>query len=339
MARRSFRPVSKNPFQRVWGQMARAAVRQSTQAVAKALRPAMDKRKAPPGPGAWISGLAMGPGGARRYQLFKPPDVGFSDRLPLLVMLHGCSQDAKTFALSTRMNRLAIKERFLVLYPEQDRRAHPQGCWNWYDTRSGQAYNEAATLAAAIDQVCMFYPVDATRIAVAGLSAGASMAALLATRQPDRFKAVIMHSGVPPGMAHSTATALGAMRGGRPTITPLSPSAETGDTPWPPLLVIHGGADRVVSTHNAHAAAEVWARRAGGVPASQSRRVQRGSRHAMSVTDFKRQGRTLVSLCEVDALGHAWSGGDARHPFNDPLGPDASRMAWAFAARQFRTGP
>ncbi|HRM68436.1 MAG TPA: PHB depolymerase family esterase, partial [Thauera phenylacetica] len=130
-----------------------------------------------------------------------------SERLPLLVMLHGCGQNAAAFARSTRMDRLASRERFLVLYPEQDLAANPQGCWNWYDTRSHRAEAEAATLIAAIDQACLLYPVDRGAVAVAGLSAGASMAALLAVRWPERFCAVAMHAGVAPGAARSAAGA------------------------------------------------------------------------------------------------------------------------------------
>ena len=100
-------------------------------------------------------------------------------------------------------------------------------------------------------------------------------------------------------------------------------------------MVIHGGVDRVVSAHNGHAAAQVWAD-AAGARAGKRRSVQRGKRYAMTVTDFKRRGSTVATLVEVGRLGHAWSGGAAKQPFSDGRGPDASRMAWAFAARQFR---
>ena len=103
-------------------------------------------------------------------------------------MLHGCGQDAGSFAVATRMNRIAARERFLVLYPEQDRMANAQGCWNWFDTRSGRAYGEAQLIMGAVEQVCLLYPVDRERIAIAGLSAGASMAALLVTRLSRPFQ-------------------------------------------------------------------------------------------------------------------------------------------------------
>lgn len=273
--------------------------------------------------------MAAGPAGPRRYRLFRPQGLRRGERVPLLVMLHGCGQDAEKFASSTRMNRIAGQEGFLVLYPEQDRRANLHGCWNWYATRTGQAQAEAATLMAAIDQICLLYPVDADRIAIAGLSAGASMGALMATRYPNRFKAVVIHSGVPPGAADSSLSALGAMRGGR------SPAGSAPIVAWPPLLVIHGGADRVVCATNGHAAARLWAEAAGAQP-SASRRVRRGKRHEMVVTDFKAKKRLVATLCEIAKMGHAWSGGHARESHGDAAGPDASRMVWAFAERQFR---
>jgi len=298
------------------------------------LAPALQQREPPPGAGQWLTGMAMGPGGMRRWRLYRPPDVKFGERLPLMVMLHGCRQDAKSFATSTRMNGIAARERFLVLYPEQDRAANAQGCWNWYDTSAGRAYGEAASIMSAIDQVCVLYSADRDRVAVAGLSAGASMAALLAIRQPQRFRAVIMHSGIPPGTAHSTLSAVGAMYGVR-TTKPLPAKPATAPATLPPLLVIHGGKDTVVAPNNGLAAVQVWAE-AAGARAGAQRAVQRGKRHATLVTDFKHRGATVATLVDVPTLGHAWSGGAAKQAYSDGLGPDASRMAWRFAAKQFR---
>lgn len=330
MVKRTRRSLwTPHAFARAIDTSTRKTLRAGLQALGRPSRPASAKRSSPPTSDHWVSGLSVGPAGARGYRLFRPQGLRLGERVPLVVMLHGCGQDAQAFASSTRMNRIASREGFLVLYPEQDRRANLQGCWNWYATRTGQAQAEAATLMAAIDQTCLLYPVDPARVAIAGLSAGASMGALLATRYPSRFKAVVVHSGVPPGAADSSLSALGAMRGGRSSAERVPLAA------WPPLLVIHGNADRVVSPSNGHEAARLWARCAGALPGA-SRRVRRGKRHEMVVTDFKANTRLVATLCEIENMGHAWSGGHAREPYGDADGPDASRMVWAFAQRQFR---
>ena len=308
-----------------------APVRRSARAVWALPAPRRSAR--PVVEGEWIAGVAVGAGGARRYRLYRPPGMVFSERLPLLVMLHGCGQDATTFASSTRMNQLARQQRFMVLYPEQDRLSNAQGCWNWYDTQHGRARVEVGLIMKAIDQVRLLYGADTERIAVAGLSAGASMAALLAIHEPGRFKAVIMHSGIPPGTASSAASAMQAMRGRRGTAPLDATPADMTDT-WPPLMVIHGGRDSVVAASNGEAAVKIWvdaAQARAGVPRS----LQRGKRYPMIVTDFSRGRRLIATLVEIDRLAHAWSGGSKAEAYGDALGPDASRLAWAFAARQF----
>lgn len=318
----------------------RAAIKQSMPRVAKPA-PAARKSTSRGSVAAaqrWLAGAAVTSAGSRRYHLFVPAALSARDHPPLLVMLHGCGQDGLAFAKSTRMNAIAQREGFLVLYLEQDRLANAQGCWNWFETRSGRAQVEAAVVVAAVDQMIQRHRADASRVAICGLSAGASLAALVAARHPERFAAVAMHSGVRPGAAQSSATALAAMRGrGRDKAWSLPELA------LPPLLVIQGTADPIVVRANARAAAHAWAhagdaRDASPVRESAERRVQRGSRKAMRVVDFKRRTALLATLIEIDGLGHAWSGGAAGQPFSDPTGPDVSRLIWAFASRQFRKG-
>jgi poly(hydroxyalkanoate) depolymerase family esterase len=243
-------------------------------------------------------------------------------------MLHGCAQDAQALAASTKMNRLAEAEHFMVLYPEQDRLSNLQNCWNWYDTRVGRAQREADSIAHAVEHVCLTQPVDPLRLALVGLSAGAGMASLLAVRQPERFQAVVMHSGVGPGLASSPATALGAMRGRRVAV-PLA-----AGLPLPALLVIQGSVDPIVAPSNGAQAAQLWADRDGG-HVGQPRIVQRGKRYPVIVTGYRNRGRLVATLCIVNGLGHAWSGGAPGLPYSDPKGPDASRMAWTFINKQF----
>ncbi|URI07164.1 PHB depolymerase family esterase [Aquincola tertiaricarbonis] len=302
--------------------------------VQPALKALAEQQRFPRAPGDWLPGLAVGPAGARRFTLYRPAALrgGLLARLapaPLLVMLHGCAQTGRDLAFSSRMHRLAERHGFFVLYPEQDTLAHPQGCWRWYELRAGHAQAEAQTLQLMVDQVALRHPVDRQRVALAGLSAGAGMAALLATREPLRYAAVVMHSGVAPGSARSTATGLQAMRGHGQVALP------EGMLP-PPLLVLQGSADRLVDPVNGRNAVHAWAQ-AHGARSTASRRVQRGQRHAMTVTDHRGRGRRLVArLCEIDGLGHAWSGGAAGLAHSDPAGPDASALTWGFCDACFR---
>ena len=348
MTKRTSNLFLSRSFQRSLTAMARSALRAGTKAMTQAARTKTVKQR-PAAAAASAktqrvsaaaehgqAGVAIGPTGTRRYRLFKPAGVDRQERLPLLVMLHGCGQDAQSLSASSRMNRVAVRERFLVLYPEQDRIANAQGCWNWYDTRTGRADAEAASIDAAIVQICLTQPVDVDRIAVAGLSAGASMAALLAMRRPQRFRAVVMHSGVGPGVAHSSATAIGAMLGSRIKAAPAAPLAS--GVHLPALLVIHGSADHVVAPSNGTEAARAWAEIEGAKPGS-ARTVQRGKRHAMQLTDYRAPGRLVATLCEISGLGHGWSGGAASASYSDPKGPDASRLIWSFVSKQFAKVP
>ena len=334
MRKRSPSGIWARAFKANLATLTRQSLTVGTRTMTRMAKPVVDQARPPPGAGDWIVGLALGPAGARRYRLYRPPGLRIGERLPLMVMLHGCGQDAKSFAASTKMNRVAARERFLVLYLEQDRLSNAQGCWNWFETRAGRHQGEAALIMTAIDQVCLLYSGDRARVAIAGLSAGASMAALLVTRHPERFRAVAMHSGIPPGTARSAMSAVGAMHGLRPT-APLNTTPGLMASSWPPLLVIHGESDHVVAMKNGEAAARVWAEAAGARPIT-LRRVRRGRRYDTTVADFKCGRNTVSTLVRVNGLGHAWSGGAANQPFSDQRGPDASRMIWTFAAKQFR---
>lgn len=339
MARRT--SIGKG-WARLVQQQTRWLMRQTASAGKKAVKRATASARSPTAAkasnaagGRWNVGVAVGPAGARRYRLFTP--TGLSSKKcahPLIVMLHGCGQSASDFAASTRMNRLASLYGFLVLYPEQDRSANVQACWNWFDTRTGRALREATSIVAAIDHVlALRSAIDPSRVAIAGLSAGASMAALVALHYPDRFAAVAMHSGVEPTSASSSATALAAMRGRYRAGNQVVP----GECPLvlPPLLVLQGSTDSVVLKTNGMRAAQAWATRTHAKPQS-ARVVRRGQRYPFTTMDWLvPQRRLQVTLSEIQGLNHAWSGGAASQAFSDPKGPDASRMVWAFAQKQF----
>ncbi|HYF06869.1 MAG TPA: PHB depolymerase family esterase, partial [Acetobacteraceae bacterium] len=195
-------------------------------------------------PEQFIAGRFGTRAGARDYKLFVPAITEDSGPLPLVVMLHGCTQDPDDFAEGTQMNAAAREGRFLVLYPAQSQKANPQRCWNWFKrSHQGRERGEPALLAGMVRDVMARYPVDPARVYAAGLSAGGAMAAILAETHPELFAAVGVHSGLAAGAAHDLPSALQAMKAG------AHPGARRSAA-GVPCIVIHGDADTTVHPDN-----------------------------------------------------------------------------------------
>ena len=284
----------------------------------------------------------------RAYRLYLPAAASSRDGLPLLVMLHGCGQDALAFAEGTRMNQLAERHDFIVLYPEQSRSANSFGCWNWFQPTVLRGDGEAAAIARIVRRVVKRHGVDSTRVYVAGMSAGGAMTSVLANRYGSLFAACAVHSGLMYRAAASPVAAAAAMRRG--SSDPILGTAREAAQELPesaafvPTLVIHGDVDDTVHPVNAEQIVEQVRTLAAShdTPArplaeTVERRVA-SSRRAYQLRDYERGGRVVLRKIVVEGLGHAWSGGDERHQFNDPQGPDASQLIWDFV-REFRRTP
>jgi len=192
-------------------------------------RLALRRRLPAPLPAGWLAGRfphALRAGTFRQqrdYFLYVPTTVTRRERVPLLVMLHGCSQDARTFAEGTRMNEIADQHRFIVLYPQQSLRANPLRCWNWFGPRTRDGAGEAAAIVTLVRDVARRYPVDRSRVYVAGVSAGGAMTAILAFCYGAIFAACAIVAGVMYRAADSALGAAQAMRAGA-RLSPETPS-------------------------------------------------------------------------------------------------------------------
>jgi poly(hydroxyalkanoate) depolymerase family esterase len=287
--------------------------------------------------------LALAPllGPHRPYRLYLPSGYAAGRPLPLVVMVHGCMQDAEAFAAGTRMNALADRERFMVLYPEQRAIANADRCWNWFDPSTHTGGGEAAIVSGMVHAVAASYAVDPSRVYVAGLSSGGALASILGSCCAELFAACAVHSGVMFQAARSVAGARRAIESG----SAHDPAAAASDAfrisgrrvDAIPALVIHGSDDARVHPMNAEQTAAQFvqlnrlARPADVVRISEKSRGTPGSAgYAYRIHDHLFDDRPLVRRIVIEGLEHAWSGGDPRLPYNDPRGPDASELIWAF---------
>jgi poly(hydroxyalkanoate) depolymerase family esterase len=254
--------------------------------------------------------------GSARYRLVLPSGPGPAGGAPLLVLLHGCTQDPEDFARGTRFDAAAA--RAVLVYPEQPTGRHPQRCWSWYDPASP----EPALIAAIAREVMDLHPVDPARVYIVGISAGAAMALNVVAADPALFAAAAVHSGVPLGAAASVPEALAAMRGegaAAPSLVAVATAvlAARGRAPLP-LIALHGADDAVVNAANGRAVAAQWATAAGAKDFVRRRGEAGGLAFEHDVWG------PLAELWMVAGLGHAWSGGDPGGSYTDPRGPDAT---------------
>ena len=270
------------------------------------------------------------PHNPHHYHLYVPPGAAAGAPMPLVLMLHGCTQNPSDFATGTGMNNAAAPANALVLYPEQPHSANPNGCWNWFrpeDQRRGRG--EPALLVGMVRDVMARHPVDARRVYVAGLSAGGAMAALLAREYPDMFAAVGVHSGLSAGAAHNVMGALSAMKTGAKPNPRGTPVAAQG-RPHVPVIVFHGDADATVSARNgeqviaAALGAVVGGRQAmdQAVEQGQSAAGQRYTR--TSYRNAPGAGPAIAEHWVLHGGGHAWAGGNAQGSHTDPRGVNAT---------------
>ena len=307
--------------------------------------PRVRKRTAPP-PGKWLAAhYAPLPGRRLPYFLYLPekaPSAAMRTRgRPLLVMLHGCEQSATQFAEGTRMNRLAERKGYAVLYPQQSLRSHARRCWKWYDKLTQEGGGDVRLIVGAIEQVAARYAIDRTRIYICGISAGAGMAHIVALSHPHLFAALGLHSGPVFGAGHSLIGALQVMQHGAAARADAAIDevlARHPAFPRLPTILLQGQADKVVRPINQTQLVRQSVR-VNRLPADTLVTAQRlpggaaGGRspaHAYALHDYQVGKDVLLRVAQVEHLEHAWSGGDASLPFNDKAKPDASKMLLDF---------
>jgi poly(hydroxyalkanoate) depolymerase family esterase len=285
---------------------------------------------APDTPSGWHERTFTVAGRTRRALVHPPAGIAPETAVPLVCMLHGCTQDAATFATATLMSEVADRHGFLAVFPEQTRGENPQGCWNWFlPEHQARGAGEPASIAGVVRELLGTsspWAIDTRRVFVAGFSAGGAMAAVLAATYPDLFAGLAVHSGLAYGSATSLGAAFTAMARGAGN--PLATHARL-EQPVP-SIVIHGTADTTVAPINAQQVLQqsmAAERRSGSEPTHH----QADGGHAYARHQWTDHHGTVVhELLMVDALGHAWSGGKPGGSYTDARGPNAGEAIARF---------
>lgn len=243
--------------------------------------------------------------------------AGLPAQAPLVVVLHGCTQNAAGYDQGAGWSALADRAGFAVLFPEQKRANNPNLCFNWFmpeDTKRGGG--EAMSIREMIEAMIVAHDLDRARVYITGLSAGGAMTAVMLATYPELFAGGAIIAGLPFGSARSVPEAFDRMRGhGGPddaTLAALVKRASNGhDGPWPTVSIWHGTADQTVTFANMDRIAAQWHGIHGTGAAPD--RTETSGRHTYTAWHGE-GGRVAIELHEIDGMGHGT-------PI-DPAGPD-----------------
>jgi poly(hydroxyalkanoate) depolymerase family esterase len=263
--------------------------------------------------------------GVRPYKVYVP-SRSRGTRTPLVLMLHGCTQNADDFAVGTGMNLLAEQHGFIVAYPEQPMTANQLGCWHWFNERDQRRDSGEPSIIAGLTRFLISeMNLDHERVFVAGLSAGGAMADVMSVTYPDLYAAAGIHSGLAYGVAKDQASAFLAMSGKSSDRHPPRRANNRART-----VIFHGKSDAKVHPSNAD---RILSEARAGVSGICRESTHRGTLNGLEydrtvVVDAS--GVSRLEYWAIDGLGHAWSGGSRDGSHTEQRGPDASHEMLRF---------
>jgi len=295
--------------------------------------------------GRFLTKSFTNPAGTRAYKLYIPS--GYQGQaLPVVVMLHGCTQNPDDFANGTRMNTIAEEQHYIVIYPAQSPSANSSKCWNWFNSIDQQRdQGEPSIIAGITREVISQYGLDAGKVYVAGLSAGGAMAVIMATTYPELYAAVGVHSGLPYASARDLPSAFAAMRGNVSGVHSQNQRTSELHSSSMPIIVFHGDQDKTVNASNGdqlmkdNVSEFIVDNQRGGsglrrpdviIEEGQVPNGHRYTRVSYHDSHPDAHARTLAEHWVIHGAGHAWAGGSESGSYTDPRGPDATREMMRF---------
>lgn len=258
-----------------------------------------------------VSEFGSNPGNLHMY-VYEPGSLTRDSVAPLVVVLHGCLQNARTVAQQTDWNKLADKYAFRVLYPQQRIWNNPGKCFCWYSQNDTEKdMGEIFSVKQMVDYIQRNYQTDSSKVYVTGLSAGAAMGVALMAVYPNLFEAGAVFAGGPYKAATNIWTGMIAMYGWRikkPEVwgdyVRVQNSGYKGA--YPRMIIYHGKADVVVNRRNATELVKQWTNlhHASTNPTQVIDRYA-GCRSIQRRVHTDSKGNEAVVYYRIKAMGHA----------------------------------
>ncbi|GCE09901.1 extracellular catalytic domain type 1 short-chain-length polyhydroxyalkanoate depolymerase [Dictyobacter aurantiacus] len=297
-----------------------------------------------------------GSAGSRPYYVYTPANYQVGTAVPMIVMLHGCTQNPTDFANGTQMNALADQKQFIVVYPQQTSTYNSSSCWNWFQT-ADQARGSGepaiiAGIAQTVEQTTSQWTIDSNRVYVAGMSAGAAMSVIMGATYPDIFAAIGVHSGLEYQAATSLTSATTAQSQGGPSPTQQGQAAYNAmgsAARVVPTIDFQGQSDYTVYPVNGDQVIQQWMQtdhlasnstyNASFSSPSTNTNGQVSGGYSYTVQTWNNNsGSEIEEYWKINSMGHAWSGGSTSGSYTDPKGPSATNAMYTFFMNHPKNG-
>ncbi len=256
-----------------------------------------------------VTNFGSNPGNLAMYR-YVP--AGITGNAPVVVALHGCTQNAATYANESGWNALADQYRFYVVYAEQSAGNNSSKCFNWFETGDiNRGQGEARSIKSMVDYMKSNYQVDNAQVFVTGFSAGGAMTTAMLAAYPDVFSGGAINAGLAYKAAGSITSAFSAMNGNvnkTPTqwgnLVRAQLSSFSGT--YPKVVVFHGTSDFTVRNQNLGEIVEQWTNVHGVSANSQATNTSfNGNSNITQKTYNNSNGETVVITYDIDGMGHA----------------------------------
>ncbi|MBZ9648488.1 PHB depolymerase family esterase [Sphingobium sp. 3R8] len=242
--------------------------------------------------------------GALRARIYVPEHLARNPAL--VVVLHGCTQDAAGYDHGSGWSHVADAHGFALLFPEQTRANNPNLCFNWFSSADARRDGgEASSIRHMVAAMTAQHDIDPSRVFVTGLSAGGAMASIMLAAYPEVFAGGAIIAGLPFGAAHSISDAFARMRGaGYPAdarLATLVRDASGHDGLWPTVSVWQGSADKTVDPSNAERTVAQWRGIHGVADGPGTRDIVDGCARECWIDPT---GRRVIESYTITGMGH-----------------------------------